>query len=292
MRADEIVRMLGSSGRKPEEGDYVGADGLLVCGKCGTPKECLVSWQGSVAKLGCACACEREEAELYDARASRAAKMRAILSSPSQRLCCKAEPGCDFETADDSRRGFRVVRAFADRWERMAPSGYGMTLIGPSGTGKTFAANCLANRLRSRGLAVMVTNVALAESVLWDAKGVERTRVLEGLSAYDLLVIDDLGAERETPYMDSRAFDLVDACYRSGRPLVVTTNIPLAQLKDPKGLSRTRIYDRVLERCQPVIFDGPSFRAEKAARNREAMRAILAEGDGPGQAATEGGSDG
>ena len=75
--------------------------------------------------------------------------------------------------------------------------------------------------------------------------------------------------------MDSRAFDLVDACYRSGRPLVVTTNMPLAQLKHPGGLARTRIYDRVLERCQPVIFDGPSFRAAKAEENRAAVRRIL-----------------
>ena len=75
--------------------------------------------------------------------------------------------------------------------------------------------------------------------------------------------------------MDSKAFDLVDACYRSGRPLVVTTNVPLAQLKNPRGLARTRIYDRVLERCQPVIFDGPSFRAAKAEENRAAVRRIL-----------------
>ena len=88
-------------------------------------------------------------------------------------------------------------------------------------------------------------------------------------------IIDDLGAERDSSYMDSRAFDLVDACYRSGRPLVVTTNIPLAQLKHPRGLARTRIYDRVLERCQPVIFDGPSFRAAKAEENRAAVRRIL-----------------
>ena len=52
-------------------------------------------------------------------------------------------------------------------------------------------------------------------------------------------------------------------------------DIPLAQLKHPGGLARTRIYDRVLERCQPVMFDGPSFRAAKAEENRAAVRRIL-----------------
>ena len=144
-----------------------------------------------------------------------------------------------------------------------------------TGTGKTFAAGCLANFVMHDGKVPLVTSVSRAENVLWDAKGDERTRVLEGIRSYDLVVIDDLGAERDSSYMDSRAFDLVDACYRSGRPLVVTTNIPLAQLKHPRGLARTRIYDRVLERCQPVIFDGPSFRAAKAEENRAAVRRIL-----------------
>ena len=35
-------------------------------------------------------------------------------------------------------------------------------------------------------------------NVLWDAKGDERTRVLEGIRSYDLGVIDDLGAERDS----------------------------------------------------------------------------------------------
>ena len=100
-------------------------------------------------------------------------------------------------------------------------------------------------------------------------------RQLEGIRSYDLVVIDDLGAERDSSYMDSRAFDLVDACYRSGRPLVVTTNVPRAQLKKPRGRARTLIYDRVRERCQPGMFDGPSFRAAKAEENRAAVRRIL-----------------
>lgn len=259
----------------PDDGDFTGDDGLLVCGKCGTAKQLRLTLNGESRIFGCLCKCGQEAEERLQARMREAERLRLIESAPSHRLALKVDPSHEFGLGRDVKRGFRIVRDYALRWRQMAEGGHGLVLIGPPGTGKTFAADCLANYLRHDGHAVLVTNVSRAENVLWDSKGMESMRVLEGLSHYDLIVIDDLGAERDTSYMDSKAFDLVDACYRTGKPLVVTTNVPLSQLKDPKGLSRTRIYDRVLERCQPVIFDGPSFRAMAAEENRAAMRRIL-----------------
>lgn len=258
-----------------DEGDFVGDDGLLRCGKCGAGKQVRVDWGGQTAIMPVMCRCQVEEADRLDAARRAAARVRSVEGSLSHKLCLPLDPGHEFGLGRDDRRGFRIVREYARHWEQMEEGGHGLVLIGPPGTGKTFAAGCLANFVMHDGKVPLVTSVSRAENVLWDAKGDERTRVLEGIRSYDLVVIDDLGAERDSSYMDSRAFDLVDACYRSGRPLVVTTNIPLAQLKHPRGLARTRIYDRVLERCQPVIFDGPSFRAAKAEENRAAVRRIL-----------------
>lgn len=254
------------------------AGDLAMCPECGAPRQMRLAWGGGEMTVAVMCRCQSEELERREAARRAAEHMAAIEASPSHRLCLPADPSHEFGLGSDASRGFRVVREYARHWDEMAAAGHGLALIGPPGTGKTFAAGCLANYLRHDGKAVLFTSVARAECVLWDAKGGERTRVLGGVRSYDLAIIDDLGAERDTAYMDSKAFDLVDACYRSGRPLVVTTNVPLARLKDPKGLARTRIYDRVLERCQPVIFDGPSFRAAKAAANREAVRKIIGGG--------------
>ena len=41
----------------PAEGDYIGPDGLLVCGKCGVHKQCRVTYGGRERIVGCLCRC-------------------------------------------------------------------------------------------------------------------------------------------------------------------------------------------------------------------------------------------
>ena len=105
--------------------------------------------------------------------------------------------------------------------------------------------------------------------------GEERTAFLNGLGDYDLLIIDDLGVERSTEYAMEQIFSIVDSRYRSGKPLIVTTNLKLDELKHPSDLAHARIYDRILERCAPILFDGKNFREDNAARTKAAARAIV-----------------
>ena len=37
-----------------------------------------------------------------------------------------------------------------------------------------------------------------------------------------------------------------------------------SSLKNPPDLAHARIYDRILERCAPILFDGKNFREENA----------------------------
>ena len=70
-------------------------------------------------------------------------------------------------------------------------------------------------------------------------------------------------------------FLLVDERYRSGRPLIVTTNLTENELHSPQDIDRKRIYDRILERCVPLYFDGGSKREEQAAEMRKFMKDLL-----------------
>ena len=49
--------------------------------------------------------------------------------------------------------------------------------------------------------------------------------------------------------------------------MIVTTNIPLSVRKQTAYLEDRRIYDRILEVCVPIRFDGENFRKDNASEN-------------------------
>ena len=96
---------------------------------------------------------------------------------------------------------------------------------------------------------------------------------------HSLLVIDDLGSERDTPYASDLVYQIIDARYRSGKPLIVTTNLTLEELENPGSRDRERIYQRVLERCTPVFSNEQPIRDIRKKENLEYGRKWLTQQD-------------
>ena len=89
-----------------------------------------------------------------------------------------------------------------------------------------------------------------------------KQELIDSLNRYSLLIIDDLGTERNTDYMKELVFNIIDARYRSGLPMILTTNLPMDEIKKSNDIGYTRIYDRILERCFPVAVKGHSRRRQ------------------------------
>ena len=89
-----------------------------------------------------------------------------------------------------------------------------------------------------------------------------------------LLIIDDLGAERGTEYAVENVFNVIDRRYRSGKPLIITTNLHLSMLTNEQSLDKKRIYDRILELCIPVCVNGASKRTATAKEKMKEMQEI------------------
>ena len=85
------------------------------------------------------------------------------------------------------------------------------------------------------------------------------------------------GAEiaHNTSFVKERVFDVVDKRLLTGKPMIVTTNIPLSVMKQAADLDDRRIFDRILEVCVPIMFDGDSFRKSTAADNLKKAARLL-----------------
>ena len=95
-------------------------------------------------------------------------------------------------------------------------------------------------------------------------------------SAPPLLVIDDFGMERGTEYALEQIYNIIDSRYRSRKPLIVTTNLTLTELKNPQDTAHARIYDRLLELCTPIACTGPSMRKDIGQAKLNLLKTLLA----------------
>jgi DNA replication protein DnaC len=140
-------------------------------------------------------------------------------------------------------------------------SGKGLLLHGTVGTGKTYFAACVANSLLDDGYSVLMTNFArLTNQIQGMFEG--KQEFIDSLNRYSLLILDDLGAERKSEYMQEMVFNIIDSRYRAGLPMIITTNLTIDEIKKPQEVSYSRIYDRIIERCFPVEVSGNSRRRQ------------------------------
>lgn len=269
MNTSVIVDAIAAkSAAKEEPGDYR-KDGLLYCGHCRTPKQCRLKIGEQTRVVGCMCACQTRQYEA-EREAERDRKERLRLRRlRAECIQDRKLDACRFESADDSEN-IRRCRSYVNHWTEMRSSNAGLIFYGDTGGGKTFAAACIANALIDQGVPVMVTSLPRIINAGWD-KG----EIIAGLHKYPLLLLDDLGAERDSEYALETVYTVIDERYKAGKPLIVTTNLSLRELKEPKSMTHQRIYSRVLEMCVPVYFPPKGYRKSAAADKMALAREIF-----------------
>lgn len=167
----------------------------------------------------------------------------------------------------------KVARDYVDKWSDALSGNTGLVLWGDVGTGKTFFAACIANALVEQNVSVKMTNFSTILNDLFAES--DKNKYLNRLNDHNLLIIDDLGIERGTEYALEQVYNVIDTRYKSGKPLIITTNLTLDELKAPTDIPHKRIYDRVLGMCVPVMFNGVNFRKEEATAKMEAAKKLF-----------------
>lgn len=263
---DNFIEELAKRAQRAAEPatEYLAEDGLMRCTICGGKRETLITLPfpgGGKMKVKCWCRCPTQydllkaEEQLAEIDRNRGVCFRGF----------ENQSKCVFD-ADDRTGDQRIVTAckrYAADFDDNLHRGMGLLLYGTVGTGKTFLAACIANALIDSGYRVRMTNFSAIADELWNAE--DKADYIEHLCKYDLLVLDDLGTERKTDYMDEMVYKVVNARYVAGKPMVVTTNLSTAELGQQQDMAKQRIYDRLIERCLPIQVSGKSRRRTGAA---------------------------
>ena len=258
------------------EGEYLGEDGLIYCSKCRTARQKRIEVSGRMIEPRCMCACQtaayeqQEQERKYREFLDRVEKNRSVgLTDPVQRKHT-------FENdLGYNPRQMDMAKRFVQHWEEFQKDSMGLLLWGPVGTGKSFIAGCIANALLDKGIPVMMTNFARLLNKLTDMYAGDRNAYIDTFNSFPLLIIDDLGVERNSEFAREQVFGVIDSRYRSQLPMIVTTNLTPKEMKNPADLSRARIYDRVLERCVPIRVDEQNIREMNKADNLKKSKQLL-----------------
>lgn len=277
-KVDDVFSRLINTTEEP--GDYTGDDGLLYCGKCHTPKQTRLPFNPLTGDkeptiVRAACQCQREADEEAERRAVRERFRNDMARRREDGLSCP--DGLRFTFAQDDRQQPKVSDAcqrYVECWDEMKANNIGVLFYGSVGTGKSFLASCIGNGLLDRQVPVAATNFPRLLNLLQGTY--EKQALLDRLSIYKLLIVDDLGVERDSAYAEEQIFNIIDARSSSELPVIVTTNLTLEELERPTSMQYARIYDRVLEMC-PIRLKlaGESRRRVNASEREQLARKIL-----------------
>lgn len=263
--------------------EIIGQDGLLHCSVCGDVVEKILpfpTFDGTGNKkdmrVHVMCTCQKKEKEEYEAEQRKLEEMRVVeglrkLSLMDEKLV-QARLSTFTETEDNARL-LKIVQNYISNFDKMLSENQGLLLWGPVGTGKSYAAAVIANELLDRRTSVVMTSFIkiLKEVGTFDTDNGK----IEKINQSKLLIIDDLGAERGTDYTLERVYDIIDSRYRSNKPIILTTNLTMEQMKNCDDIRYNRIYDRIFEMCYPVKVTGLSWRKREAASRYAETKKIL-----------------
>ncbi len=269
-----------ASRNAPRPGDYE-ENGLLMCGMCRTPRQkqqIFTMPDGSkeerTVSITCKCgqdALERKKAEKelrdFQAHMKELQGHFHISDDRYKQFTFQRDDG-------KNEKLFKICRKYVESWPEMLEQNMGILLYGSVGTGKSFYACAIANALLERRVSAAVTSFPRLLNILQGTR--ERQACIDHLQSYQLLVIDDLGTERDSSYGAEQIFNVIDSRARSELPLIVTTNMTLEELKNPPNMQLARIYDRVLELCPITLrMTGESRRAKQARHRTQLARELL-----------------
>lgn len=255
--------------------------GHIYCKVCGTrvDGELLdLGFTKFIPRIKCECEIKRDKENEERERLMRISTLkRDCFSSPIQHKY-------NFEKyLNEKGQAYKVAYNYAKSFEQMKEDNVGLLFYGDVGSGKTYLACSIANELIERKqVKVKIMNLSqVINQIQKSAFKLDSNEIISNLSNIPLLILDDLGIERDTSYAREQVYNIINSRYLKGKPTIFTTNLSLEIIQNPNiDLEYQRIYSRILEMTIPVKVTGEDFRRKIQQEKLRKYKELLLYGGG------------
>ncbi|EJP82547.1 ATP-binding protein [Bacillus phage vB_BceS_LY4] len=212
----------------------------------------------------CECVVEREEAKIREAQ--NFAKKREIeklfsISNLGERFSKSTFES--FLDRNGSETAYKIAMKYVKTFKEW--NGESLMIWGDPGNGKTHLAAAIVNELSKKGYIVVFQSVPellqRIRSTFNSENKENETQIMRALLECDLLILDDIGAEKTTEWVEEKLFNIIDGRYRKELPTLYTSNLQPKELQNQVG---KRSYDRMVETSLTVENKAESYRREIA----------------------------
>lgn len=187
------------------------------------------------------------------------------LAGEAQRLKESSNLGARFSNRTfgnfDTRRdpsAYKSCLAYSNRENLFNDNRNSLLIMGGYGSGKTHLAAAIANDLIDRGIPVLFGTFAdHLEHIREEFDKTGQRRYLSMMKNTSMLVLDDVGKEKQTDWTKEIMFNVINYRYEHKLPFILTTNLNENQLGNHLGGA---VYSRMCEMCGAVTTSGKDFR--------------------------------
>ncbi|WP_339426334.1 ATP-binding protein [Pseudomonas proteolytica] len=155
---------------------------------------------------------------------------------------------------------------YVDNFSKHKREGRCMLLLGKVGTGKTHLATSAASFLINERMVKAIYRtvgsvIGDIKATFSDKSGDSEAHIMRDLIGADLLVLDEVGATKQSEFELATLFSIINGRYEQGRPMIIVSNLSPGELNDALGV---RCVDRIRENgCIGVAFEWESHRGKE-----------------------------
>lgn len=228
------------------------------CDKCQYNSDAFKASRYDNHFLGCITACKKYSVQVEQKRIAK------LLGNSGMGARFRTRTFSTFCEDDMNKQAKQHAETFCAEL-RQNPQTRGLMLIGTCGCGKTHLAAAIVHQSAADGIPSMFIVVPELLAQIRASYGSDNIQTAEPIiyatKNIPLLILDDLGAEKESEWAREQLYLIINYRYEHTLPIIVTTNSSGTELEQKLG---QRIVSRLAEMTMPVGIKAADYRIKLA----------------------------